>query len=172
MLNLPLRSLILATTLALAASGPVSAQIIGPPGVEPGQEHCVINVADNDRLNLRSAPSARADVLTTYFPEECGLLVTGACADDWCPLNDGRRAGWASARYLGAVNPPFFCGNGEEGAMLSLRAGPADTAPMVAEIPTSDCDIAALPFAKAGWLKVRLGDGREGWVTWDQLYAQ
>jgi SH3-like domain-containing protein len=149
---------------------PAMAQL-GGPRIAEGAEHCVIDVATSDALNVRQQPSADAQVLGTHAYGDCGIVVTGPCADGWCPVDDGTVAGWVSARYISVVEPPFFCvGLFWEGP-LPLRAFPSEQSRVVVDIPNGDCDIAALPYGKGGWIKVRWS-GHEGWVEYQHLYAQ
>src|SRR3712207_3703341 len=76
---------------------PAAAQVV------PGEEHCIINVASDDQLNLRRAPNATGQIVAGLRPESCGIVVTGACQGNWCPVEDGHNAGWVNRRYISMV---------------------------------------------------------------------
>jgi SH3-like domain-containing protein len=163
-------ALIIATAFAVFGTAPASAQL-GPPRTAVGAEHCVINIPADDALNVRHGPSASTAAVATHAYGDCGITVTADCEDGWCPVEDGRVAGWANARYIGAVEPPFFCVGLFHREPLPLRAYPDDDSRVIIEISEQSCDIAALPYVTGGWLKVRV-EGREGWVRYEHLCAQ
>ena len=35
---------------------------------------------------------------------QCGVMVTGACRGEWCPIEVGHQAGWAHRHYLAMVS--------------------------------------------------------------------
>src|SRR3712207_7293983 len=44
--------------------------------VVPGEEHCVVNVRSDDRLNMREGPSAGAPIVARKRYGDCGIQVT------------------------------------------------------------------------------------------------
>jgi hypothetical protein len=74
--------------------------LLGPSGIaraDPivqGEEHCIVNVAGDDALNMRAAPRSTAAIVTRKRYGECGVMVIGACSGNWCPVEDGLYAGW------------------------------------------------------------------------------
>jgi SH3-like domain-containing protein len=150
----------LAALLSAATAIPVQADPIAPDS-----EHCVINVRSDDVLNVREAPESRARILTRLRYGQCGVIVTGACHGDWCPVEDGHHAGWAHRHYLGMVSPARFCVIGVARTdVLNLRAWPSPTSRVLTALPPASCSIAALPYTRDGWQKIR-ADGWEGWVS-------
>jgi SH3-like domain-containing protein len=147
---------------ALSAGWP--ARVVADP-IAPRSEHCVVNVRSDDVLNLREAPSPRSASLAGLRYGQCGVMVMGECRGDWCPVEDGHHAGWAHRRYLGMVSPARYCVIGvARNDVLNLRAWPAATSRVLTALPPASCGIAALPYARDGWQKVRAG-GWEGWVS-------
>jgi SH3-like domain-containing protein len=140
--------------------------------IAPEGEHCVINVRSDDVLNLREGPSARTPSQTGLRYGQCGIMVTGECRGDWCPVEDGHYAGWAHRHYLGMVSPAMYCVTGVTGGdVLNLRAWPAATSRVLVRLGPHDCGISILPYARNGWQKVRSG-GWEGWVRRNFLTGQ
>jgi SH3-like domain-containing protein len=132
--------------------------------IAPSAEHCVINIRSDEVLNLREAPSPQSAALVGLPYGQCGVMVTGACRGDWCPVEDGHHAGWAHRHYLGAVSPARYCVIGvSRGDVLNLRAWPSAQSRVLTALPPASCGIAFLPYARDGWQKVRVG-GWEGWV--------
>lgn len=61
----------------------------------------VTGVAQNDVLNIRSAPNAQAVILGTLAPDAHNIEVVGFDETGrWAQVNAGPVSGWASARYL------------------------------------------------------------------------
>jgi SH3-like domain-containing protein len=137
-----------------------------------GGEHCVINIATDDTLNLREGPGTGSRVLTRLPYAACGVTVMDDCQVDWCPVENGYYRGWAHRRYLAAVSPAMYCVTGvAEWDVLNLRAWPAVTSRILTELDPDQCGIAFLPYAVETWQKVR-ADGWEGWVNRHYLSGQ
>jgi SH3-like domain-containing protein len=137
-----------------------------------GEEHCVINVRSDDALNVRQRPSSSSRVVATLPYGNCGIIVTGECRGNWCPIEDGHDAGWVNRRFISMVSPALYCVTGvSRGDRLNLRAFPSATSRVVRRLPRNQCDIAFLPYATGSWQKVRV-DGYEGWVNRRYLSAE
>ena len=137
-----------------------------------GGEHCVINIATDDTLNLREGPGTGSRVLTRLPYAACGVTLMDDCQVDWCPVENGYYRGWAHRRYLAAVSPAMYCVTGvAEWDVLNLRAWPAVTSRILTELDPDQCGIAFLPYAVETWQKVR-ADGWEGWVHRRYLSGQ
>jgi SH3-like domain-containing protein len=140
--------------------------------VVAGVEHCVVHVRSDDVLNMRAQPGAQAAILTGLRYGQCGVMVTGECRGDWCPVEDGHHAGWAHKHYLATVSPARYCVTGVRGNdLLYMRAYPAPTSRILAGLNSDQCEVALLPYARDGWQKVR-AEGWEGWVTRSYLSGQ
>lgn len=160
-----MRSNILALVAALALSPAVTPDEAQADMVVAGEEHCVVNVAADDALNMRAQPGSGSAVVDRLRYGECGVIVTGECRGNWCPVEDGHSAGWVHRRYLSMVSPSMYCVTGvEEWDRLNLRAYPAASSRVLTELDPHQCDIAFLPYATGTWQKVRVG-GWEGWVN-------
>jgi SH3-like domain-containing protein len=148
------------------------ANIATAQSVVPGEEHCVVNVRADDRLNMRSGPSARAQVTATKRYGDCGITVTDQCRGNWCPVEDGHFRGWVHRRFLAMVSPSMYCVTGvAPGDHLKLRAWPSARSRVLIELPPRQCDIAFLPYSKGAWQKVRV-EGWQGWVNRRYLSGQ
>jgi SH3-like domain-containing protein len=142
----------------LAAAPPAAAQTV------VGEEHCVVHVRADDRLNLRGARHASAPILTRLPYGRCGIVVM-ACAGSWCRVEDGHFAGYVARHYISMVSPALYCvANVPFGDRLNLRAWPAATSRLLASLGRQQCDIAFLPYATGNWQKIRV-NGYEGWVN-------
>lgn len=141
-----------------ALATPAAAQVV------EGEEHCVINVATVDRLNIRDEPAVGGDVVARLRYGSCGIIVTGACEGNWCPIEEGHVEGWVNSKFISMVSPALYCvANVADDDVLNLRAFPSPVSRIVTELPPDQCDIAFLPYAVGAWQKVR-ADGYEGWV--------
>lgn len=133
--------------------------------VVEGEEHCVVNVASWDRLNVRDEPASGGDIVARWRYGECGIVVTGAPEGNWYPVEDGHDAGWVNGKFISMVSPALYCVSGvDDDDVLNLRAYPSTVSRIVAELDPDQCDIAFLPYAVGSWQKVRV-DGDEGWVN-------
>lgn len=158
-------SLLLA--VAVAVSAPASADL-----VVPGDEHCVVNVRADDRLNMREGPGTRFGVVARKAHDACGILVAGACRGDWCRVEDGHAVGFVHRHYIAPVSPALYCVSGvAPGDVLNLRAWPSSRSRVTHRIPRRACGIAFLPYEVDGWRKIRVA-GREGWASRRYLSGQ
>ncbi|MFD2649122.1 SH3 domain-containing protein [Devosia albogilva] len=164
-----LRTLLLACAAALsllAGAEAAFAQVV------EGEEHCVVNVAATDALNLREGPSARSRIWTALPYGRCGIIVTGECKGAWCPVEDGHHSGWVNSRYISMVSPARYCvANVPAGDRLNLRAFPSANSRILTSLARNQCEIAFLPYATGNWQKVRV-TGYEGWVNRRYLSGQ
>ncbi len=155
--------LLSALSLSLSLAAVPEAAVADP--VVPGEEHCVVNIPTTDTLNMRAAPGTGSEVLTRLRYAQCGVIVSGECRGNWCPVEDGHHAGYAHRRYLSMVSPAMYCVSGvEEWDELNLRAYPSASSRILARLGPHDCGLAVLPYATGNWVKVRV-DGWEGWVN-------
>ncbi len=155
------------TTLLIGLSWPATADPIAV-----GEEHCVVNVRTDDRLNMRERPSANSPVAARKRYSECGILVTSECRDNWCPVEDGHSLGWVHRHYIAMVSPAMYCLTGvARGDGLNLRAWPSTQSRVLHRILRNQCDIAFLPYSIGSWQKVRVG-GWQGWVNRRYLSGQ
>ncbi|MCJ8519225.1 SH3-like domain-containing protein [Pseudorhizobium tarimense] len=143
---------------AFPTSGTADAQVVS------GEEHCVVNIRADDVLNVRRQPSAKASIASRLRHNDCGVIVTGACHGDWCPVEARHDTGWVHSRYISMVSPSLYCVTGvSSNDRLNLRRWPSPQSQVVTTLPPNQCDIAFLPYATDGWQKVRV-EGWEGWV--------
>jgi SH3-like domain-containing protein len=160
-------------TLILSAAILISlAQFAQAGPVVPGEEHCVVNVRSDDRLNMREQPTARAPVVARKRYAECGLFVTGECTGNWCPVEDGHSLGWVHRYYIAMVSPARYCVTDvAPGDVLNLRAWPSPQSRVIAWLDRHQCEIAFLPYSVGNWQKIRV-EGLEGWVNRRYLSGQ
>lgn len=162
--RLHLQLAVLVALAVLAATGTAAAD-----PVRPGAEHCVVNVAPDDPLNLRLGPGTGHRVLARLPYARCGLTVTAACKGDWCPVEDGHHAGWVHRRHIAEVSRPTHCLSPlARPPSVALRAWPSERSRLLTRLTPESCSIALLPYQVEGWQKIRQG-GWEGWVRLHDL---
>ena len=167
-----MRSVLLALVAALSLSPTLLPDQAQAGMIVPGEEHCVVNVATDDALNLRERPGNGSAILNRLRYNQCGVMVTGDCRGNWCPVEDGHFAGWAHRHYLSMVSPAMYCVTGvEEWDRLNLRAWPSASSRILTRLGPHQCDIAFLPYAVGNWQKIRV-EGWEGWVNRRYLSGQ
>ena len=158
MSRLTLIACLAATALLTAPAAAVDTFVV------EGEEHCVVNVASWDRLNVRDEPAPSGEIVARWRYGDCGIIVTGEPDGNWYPVEDGHDAGWVNGKFISMVSPALYCVAGvDDDDVLNLRAYPSAISRIVAELDPDQCDIAFLPYATGGWQKVRVG-GYEGWV--------
>lgn len=65
------------------------------------QLHDVINVAPDDRLNIRQSPNAAAPIIGALAPDAKQIeLVARGANSVWAQINVDERAGWVNTRFL------------------------------------------------------------------------
>jgi SH3-like domain-containing protein len=156
----------LALTLALAAAllTALPASAVDTFVVE-GEEHCVVNVASWDRLNVRDEPSAGGGIMNQHRYGDCGIYVVGGPVGSWYEIEDDEVQGWVNGNYISMVSPSMYCVTGvDDDDVLNLRRWPSTVSEILYELDPYQCDIAFLPYAVGNWQKVRV-DGYEGWVN-------
>jgi SH3-like domain-containing protein len=132
--------------------------------VVPGEEHCVVNVRSDDRLNMRNRPNSGAAIVARKRHDDCGILVH-TCRLNWCRIEDGHTLGWVNRHFIAMVSPAIYCVTGvTSGDVLNLRAFPSAQSRVLKRLGPHQCDIAFLPYAVGGWQKVRVA-GWQGWVS-------
>lgn len=158
------RTLILAASLAATALLSFPAAAVDTFVVE-GEEHCVVNVATWDRLNVRGEPSSSSDIVTKHRYGDCGIYVVGGPVGSWYLVQDDDYEGWVNGKYISMVSPSMYCvSNVANDDVLNLRAYPSTVSKIIAELDPDQCDIAFLPYSTGNWQKVRV-NGDEGWVN-------
>jgi hypothetical protein len=86
--------------------GPVSSLIVAPraksrPAIGSAEQTFrVAGVAIGDSLKMRRGPSEFHAAVGSIPFNGRGVRLTGACSDDWCPVQHGRVAGWVNGYYL------------------------------------------------------------------------
>lgn len=140
---------------------------VSPAQADPivrGDEHCVVNVRTDDRLNVREGPGVWYGVEDRWRYAKCGIFVE-RCRSNWCRVEDGHIAGWVHRHYIAAVSPALYCVTGvARGDGLNLRAYPSTISRVLTVLDRRQCDIAFLPYAIDNWQKIRV-EGWEGWVN-------
>ena len=151
--------IVLLFTFAGSQVPSASATIVG------GEEHCVINVASSDQLNIRSRPSSKSRIVSHKRYGSCGIIVVGNCRSQWCPVEDGHVSGWVNQRFLSMVSPALYCTvKASATAPMAVRAYPSRDSRVLATFNKPTCGIAFLPYARGFWQKIRI-EGWEGWIN-------
>jgi hypothetical protein len=70
-----------------------------PPWAQP-LSFKVAGVQDYDVLYIRSGPSQDHTSVGMIPPTGRGIVITGRCRDDWCPIRHRNVAGWVNRYYL------------------------------------------------------------------------
>jgi Bacterial SH3 domain len=91
-----------AITPALARVEPAKAQPAAPPPIAASTKPSfrVSGVDEDDVLNVRAGPSPDHTSIGTIPPRGTGLLLTGSCLKEWCPIAHRGTSGWVHRYYL------------------------------------------------------------------------
>jgi uncharacterized membrane protein len=92
--------------------------------------HAVVGVAEDDVLNIRTAPDAGADIIGTLAPNAMGVEVIGV-TEGWALVNTGEGSGYASMQFLAreegpdwyALEQPLACFGTEPFWSLAIDPG-------------------------------------------------
>jgi SH3-like domain-containing protein len=128
------------------------------------EEHCVVNVRSSDVLNVRKDVTGTSALIVKLRYNECGVIVTGQCEGNWCPVEAKNRKGWVQRQFVSVVSPSLYCVTGvASNDELNVRAWPSPQSKVTARLRPDQCDIAFLPYSVEGWQKIRV-KGLSGWV--------
>jgi SH3-like domain-containing protein len=94
-------------TVPLATAATVTAAV-PPPGPQPKftaplstpGDVCVVDVDKGETLKVRAGPGADQPLRYGYPAGACGVKITGACANGWCPVDYRNYRGWAEQKFL------------------------------------------------------------------------
>lgn len=99
------RGLLLGLLMTIAGPALATQEYILPTLFE------VTGVAADDRLNIRAAPNASAQIIGTFAPNARNIEVVATdSTGQWGRVNTGERSGWASMRFL-AYRTDVWTGN-------------------------------------------------------------
>ncbi len=137
-----------------------------------GPTYRVVGMRGDDVLNVRSAPTAEAPVVTT-LPQGAGRIqIVGACSGYWCPIKYARHTGWVNRAFLGSNrlardasrSPTYRVVRVRGDDVLNIRRAPLATAPVVAFIPAAAGDVRVTHGCIEDWCRI-VYLGRVGWVA-------
>lgn len=106
----------------------------------------VKDVDSTDKLNIRLAPSASAEVIGTFEPGQSGIEVVAQSTDGtWSKVNSGEASGWVASKFLevqpntwvnGKLPSNLTCYGTEPFWSLSAKEGALTYRPMDGEEKT------------------------------------
>ncbi|MGC8011007.1 SH3 domain-containing protein, partial [Salmonella enterica] len=76
---------------------PPAAKVQEPPSASA---YKVVNIREDDVLNVRSGPSSEHAVVAALQPGSRGVIITGDCESDWCPVQHAAGSGWVNRTFL------------------------------------------------------------------------
>ncbi|MEL7399264.1 MAG: SH3 domain-containing protein [Pseudomonadota bacterium] len=135
------------------------------------QAACVINVAANDVLNVRSGPSTRNPIIGILSPDRCGVRIVQR-SGNWAYVTWRNRRGqlgqgWASLRFLAdnrIPSPSVACvTNVAFNDVLNIRAAATSQSRIVGAIPPNGCGVRVIA-QNGAWTRIRY-NGVLGWVN-------
>jgi len=87
--------------IAASKATPVKVAYVAPSRTEaPPPAFRVARVAAGDVLNMRRDPIAGSQIVGTIPPDASGLVLSGICQPDWCPVLYRQQHGWVSHQFL------------------------------------------------------------------------
>jgi uncharacterized protein YraI len=88
--------------LATSVPAPGPRAIRQAPAAAAPASFRVARVEQDDMLNVRSGPSDDHDAIGIISPNGRGVMITGSCVGDWCPVRHAGISGWVNRYYLAA----------------------------------------------------------------------
>ena len=155
--------------LALAAALGVGVLTLAP--ATEADAMCVVGVAHNDVLNMRSGPGTSYEVVGQILPGRCGVRVRES-RGGWRRVTWRGRTGWVNRRFLGAneedegdgADAPTLCVVGvASNDVLNIRSRPTSRSSIRGSIPPGRCGVRTTG-SSGNWLRVRYR-GVSGWVN-------
>lgn len=64
----------------------------------------VVGVRPDDMLNMRSAPTTKADVVGQIPPDAAGVRRSDICIGEWCQVTYAGKTGWVNRYFLTVVS--------------------------------------------------------------------
>jgi uncharacterized protein YraI len=130
-------------------------------------------------LNVRSGPGSGWPILTRVRQFETYTVIARNADTTWYQISGPGFTGWVSARYVTLNADPSVLPVAEGGGTaaaptvlqvrsnvsLRIRRGPSANQARVAALNPGETAIVIGRTADSSWLKVRTGDGTEGWVS-------
>ncbi|MEM6538391.1 MAG: SH3 domain-containing protein [Pseudomonadota bacterium] len=93
------KAAIAAAFLSLIGVGSHASEVTQP------RHYAVVNVASNDVLNVRSAPSSKSDIVGSLAPNAAPVEVFRV-SGNWGYIVHGEANGWVSRKFLAPVSLP------------------------------------------------------------------
>jgi len=135
------------------------------PLTTSAQAACVINVAQNDVLNMRSGPSTGNPVVGILYPGRCGVNIVQR-SGNWAYVTWQGRQGWVNLRFIGEQGPAptIACVvNVAFNDVLNIRAAGTSNSRILGVIPPNGCGVRVLS-QNGSWTRIRY-NGVAGWVS-------
>ncbi len=79
---------------------PAASSTPKPATVAAVREVCVAGIPEGDTLKVRAGPGFTHALRYGYQPKTCGVKITGACKNGWCPVDFRGYKGWAQKKNL------------------------------------------------------------------------
>lgn len=134
-----------------------------------GAEQCAVSGEDMEMILIRRGPATYEQADERVYPGDCGIMLTGSCRHDWCPVRHGPFRGWMRAHNLRAVSPPVYCVDRVAfGGTLELWSLPSHHSNIVVSVSADFCGIQLLAGEVGHWRHIR-AHGFEGWVSASSL---
>ncbi len=167
-------------TVMLALAGTAAMLTTNTPAQASAMQLCVVHVASNDMLNVRSGPGVQHPVVHTLAPGACDVRATGECSGNWCRIAYVGGQGWAHMRYLSAdaggenglgatytdnlLGDGFYCPEIAHDDILNVREGPGTAFSIIGGFRIDDCDIEGTGLCVGAWCEVAAPKAK-GWVN-------
>ena len=134
----------------------------------PAKAACVVGVASDDVLNMRSRATSGSSIVRGIPPGVCGIKLTGRYKGNWTRVRYRGATGWVNLRYIdeggdgdgGAI--PVYCVQAP-GDHLNFRSGPGTGYGIVGSANHGWCGMTKLR-CRGKWCRMRTHEF-DGWVN-------
>ncbi|MEL6734718.1 MAG: SH3 domain-containing protein [Pseudomonadota bacterium] len=153
------------TALALTAALFSGLAALTPITTTSAEAACVINVAPNDVLNVRSGPSTGNPIVGILQPGRCGVRIVQR-SGSWGYVTWSNGQGWANLRFIGERGGEVITGcvtNVAFNDVLNIRAAGTSQSRILGVIPPNSCGVRVLA-QNGSWARIRY-NGVTGWVN-------
>ena len=168
-----------ASILAAVTGGVIATDAVTAPAEASAMQLCVVNVALNDVLNVRTGPGSSFRIIHTLAPGSC-VTTTGETSGNWIRINTPSGTGWSHGRYLSAdaggddgigggytedlLRDGTYCPEIAHNDVLNVREGPGVQYPIIGFFRPEYCEIQGTGRCLGNWCETANHEFT-GWVN-------
>lgn len=136
-------------------------------GTSINKEGQVINVASNDKLNVRTQPNTQGAIVTSLANGTKVQVIEQDTKTKWYKISYNKTTGYVSNSYIklieSSTSNPSIVGTKQTTDNLNFRTGPSTNYSIIATIPKGTA-VECYAESTNGWVKIKY-NGKDGYVN-------